>query len=61
MRLNRLDPALILLDLLLIAMLATSLNPGIILTRAPKVHLLGLYKNDIRSYIRISIILTKKA
>jgi hypothetical protein len=39
-------------------MLATSLNPSIVLTRAIKVHLLSLYKNDIKSYIRINIILT---
>jgi hypothetical protein len=57
-RLNKLNSALILLDLFLIAMLATSLNLGIILTRALKVYLLSLYKNDIRSYIRINIILT---
>ena len=60
MRLNKLNSAFILLDLLLIAMLATSLNLGIILIRALKVHLLSLCKNDIKSYIRINIILTKK-
>jgi len=61
MRLNRLDFAFILLDFLFISMLAISLNPGIVLTRALKVYLLSFCKNNIRSYIRISIILTKKA
>jgi len=50
-KLNKLDFAFILLDLLLIAMLAISLNLGIIFTRALKVYLLSLCKNDIRSYI----------
>ena len=50
-RLNKLNSALILLDLLPIAMLTISLNLSIILTRALKVYLLGLCKNDIRSYI----------
>ena len=59
-KLNKLNFAFILLNLLLIAILTTSLNLGIILTRALKVYLLSLYKNDIRSYIRINIILTKK-
>ena len=61
MRLNKLDFTLILLDLLLIIMLIISLNLSIVLIRAPKVYLLSLCKNDIKYYIRISIILTKKA